>query len=138
MFFSDKWSLDDLQFNVPTSGPYQTNPPHPDDIKLYIQEEREGRVTRIRHEKVIDVEENQILTREIMSERYNLAYFIAKRMELVTKQPQLILPYGRSSISSSSDFGQPSSSHPNDDDDGNDEGTSCASTPSPTLYVNSL
>ncbi|GJV00059.1 retrovirus-related pol polyprotein from transposon TNT 1-94 [Tanacetum coccineum] len=41
---------------------------------------------------------------------------------------------GRSSTSSSSAFGQPSSSHPNDDDDnGNDEGTSCAITPSPLV-----
>ncbi|GKE49808.1 hypothetical protein Tco_1481066 [Tanacetum coccineum] len=30
----------------------------------------------------------------VKSEQYNLAYFIAKRMELVTKQPQLIIPYG--------------------------------------------
>ncbi|GJW29841.1 hypothetical protein Tco_0046716 [Tanacetum coccineum] len=29
-----------------------------------------------------------------ISERYNLAYFIAKCMELVTKQPRLIMPYG--------------------------------------------
>ncbi|GJX49547.1 hypothetical protein Tco_0276392 [Tanacetum coccineum] len=122
------------------------------------------------------------------SERYNLAYFIAKQMEFVTKQPPSILPYGmlltqlfkyvmfeclelsnghydlydratypltaqqerktrkdsgtrrgRSSTSSSSTFGQPSSSHPNDDDnDENDEGTSRASTPSLTCFVNSL
>ncbi|GJT15885.1 hypothetical protein Tco_0874591 [Tanacetum coccineum] len=40
---------------------------------------------------------------------------------------------------SSSAFDQPSSSHLNDDDDdGNDEGTSRASTPSPIHYVNSL
>ncbi|GKC94532.1 hypothetical protein Tco_1159974 [Tanacetum coccineum] len=40
---------------------------------------------------------------------------------------------------SSSTFDQPSSSHLNDDDDdGNDEGTSRASTPSPIRYVNSL
>ncbi|GKB15545.1 hypothetical protein Tco_0849468, partial [Tanacetum coccineum] len=46
---------------------------------------------------------------------------------------------GRSYTSSSSAFSQPSSSHLNDyDDDGNDEGTSCASTPSPTRFVNSL
>nr|GEV75489.1 hypothetical protein [Tanacetum cinerariifolium] len=65
--FSDKWSLDVLQFSIPTNGPYQTNPPHPDDIKLYIQEEQEGRVTRIRHDKVINVEDNQILSHEIVS-----------------------------------------------------------------------
>nr|GEU88678.1 retrovirus-related Pol polyprotein from transposon TNT 1-94 [Tanacetum cinerariifolium] len=46
--------------------------------------------------------------------------------------------------SSSSAFGQPSSSHPNDDDDddddddGNYDGTSHASTPIPTHFVNSL
>ncbi|GKD48665.1 hypothetical protein Tco_1277641, partial [Tanacetum coccineum] len=122
------------------------------------------------------------------STHYNLAYFIAKRIDFVTKQARLILSYGmlltrmfdhvisknpelsnhlyvlydrvmyplaaqqgrktqkdygtrrgRSSTSSSSAFGQPSSSHPNDDDiDGNDEGTSRASTPSLTRFVNSL
>ncbi|GJX60215.1 hypothetical protein Tco_0291605 [Tanacetum coccineum] len=45
---------------------------------------------------------------------------------------------GRPSTSSST-FDQPSSAHLNDDDDdGNDEGTSRASTPSPIRYVNSL
>ncbi|GKE67426.1 hypothetical protein Tco_1521587, partial [Tanacetum coccineum] len=140
------------------SGPYETDPPCPDEIKNYVQEEREGFVTRIRHDKVIDVEENQIQTREIVSEQYNIAFFIAKRMEFITKQAWLILPYGmlltrlfnhtrkdygtrkgRSSTSSASAFSQPSSSHPNDDDnDGNDEGTSHASTPSPTCFVNLL
>ncbi|GJT68374.1 hypothetical protein Tco_1019854, partial [Tanacetum coccineum] len=115
-------------------------------------------------------------------EKFNLAFFIAKRIEFVTKQARLILPYGmllnrlfkyvmsespelfnesyvlydrvmyplaaqqeqktrkvygtkrgRHSTSSSSAFDQPASSHLNDDDDdGNDEGTSRASTPSPT------
>nr|GEV48461.1 retrotransposon protein [Tanacetum cinerariifolium] len=123
-----------------------------------------------------------------MTKPYNIAFFFTKRMEFVTKQARLILPYGmlltrllrfvmtecpqlsndhyvlydhvmypltaqqerktrkdrgttrgRSSTSSSSAFGQPSSSHPNgDDDDGNDEGTSRASTPSPTRFVNLL
>ncbi|GKF83074.1 hypothetical protein Tco_0244730, partial [Tanacetum coccineum] len=50
---------------------------------------------------------------------------------------------GRSSTSSSFAFRQPYSSYPNnddddDDDDANDEGTSRASTPSPTRFVNSL
>ncbi|GJS14232.1 hypothetical protein Tco_0408704 [Tanacetum coccineum] len=42
---------------------------------------------------------------------------------------------GHHSTSSSSAFDQPSSSHLNDDD-GNDEGTSRTSTPSPIHYVN--
>ncbi|GKE74742.1 hypothetical protein Tco_1536783, partial [Tanacetum coccineum] len=46
---------------------------------------------------------------------------------------------GPQSTSSSFVFDQPSSSHLNDDDDdGNDEGTSRTSTPSPTRFVNSL
>ncbi|GJS42987.1 hypothetical protein Tco_0568030 [Tanacetum coccineum] len=122
----------------------------------------------------------------VHSERFNLAYYMAKRMEWVTKQARLILPYcmlltrlfkfiirenpelenesnvlydrlmnplaaqlkrkpkrdhgtrrGRPSTSSST-FDRPSPSHLNNDDDGNDEGTSRASTPSPIRYVNSL
>ncbi|GJZ30297.1 hypothetical protein Tco_0575344 [Tanacetum coccineum] len=123
----------------------------------------------------------------VHSEKFNLAYFMAKRMEWVTKQKRLILPYGmlltrlfkfiinencelynesyvlydrvmnpltaqqerktrkdlgtrrgHHSTSSSSTFDQPSSFHLNDDDDGNDVGTSRASTPSAIRYVNSL
>ncbi|GJS98644.1 hypothetical protein Tco_0819814 [Tanacetum coccineum] len=223
--FSDKWSFDDLQYSVLTGGPFQTNPPSPDDIKFYVQIEREDVVTHICHDQEIAVEDDQILTREITDvmktwvdiirenvfclggnqdhviacpchmlyciatfTQYNLTYFIAKRMEFVTKQARLILPYGmlltrlfnyvmsknpelskslyvlydyvmyplaaqqerktqkdygmrrgRSSTSSSSAFDQPSSSHPNyDDNDGNDEGTSHASTHSPTCFVNLL
>ncbi|GJZ23187.1 retrovirus-related pol polyprotein from transposon TNT 1-94 [Tanacetum coccineum] len=98
----------------------------------------------------------------VHSERFNLAYFMTKRIEWVTKQKSLCLMTmwsessaaqleqynpeeimalgrGRHSTSSSSAFDQPSSSHLNDDDDdGNEEGTSRASTPSPIRYVNSL
>ncbi|GJS41289.1 hypothetical protein Tco_0566332 [Tanacetum coccineum] len=222
--FTDKWSLDELAYGVPMDGPYQTNPPSPNDIISSIGIDREGQVRRIRHEEEIDVLEYQVLTREIEltlkpleeiirenvfclggnrdhvpaclcymlycvvhSEKFNLAYFMARRMEWVTKQKRLILPYGmlltclfkvimndnpelnnksyvlcdhvmnplaaqqerkprkdrgtrrgRHSTSSSSAFDQPSYSHLNDDDDRNGEGTSCASTPSPIRYVNSL
>ncbi|GKD04437.1 hypothetical protein Tco_1179411 [Tanacetum coccineum] len=194
--FFDKWSLDDLQFSIPTNGPYQTNPPHLDDIKLYIQEEWEGRVTRFRHNKVIDIEDNQILTNEIVSvmknwvkiirenvfclggnrdhvlaclchmlyyiarsERYNLAYFIAKQMEFVTKQARLILPYimlltrlfnhvmSKSSELSNNNYVlydrviYPLTAQQQQKirkDYGTRRGTSRASTPSPTHFVNSL
>nr|GEW52165.1 retrovirus-related Pol polyprotein from transposon TNT 1-94 [Tanacetum cinerariifolium] len=49
--FFNKWSLADLPFSVPTGHPYQTNPPPSDDIKLLVQIERHGVVTRIHHEK---------------------------------------------------------------------------------------
>ncbi|GKB99619.1 hypothetical protein Tco_0985756 [Tanacetum coccineum] len=63
--FSNKCSLDDLEYSVPTGGPYQTTPPYPVDIKLYVQVEQEDVVTRIRLDKENKVEDNQILTREI-------------------------------------------------------------------------
>ncbi|GJX84334.1 hypothetical protein Tco_0335108 [Tanacetum coccineum] len=91
-----------------------------------------------------------VIRKKLRSEKFNLSYFMAKRMEFVTKQARLILPYerktrkdrgtrrGRHSTSSLT-FDQPSSSHLNDDDDdGNGERTSRASTPSPTCFVNSL
>ncbi|GJR03249.1 retrovirus-related pol polyprotein from transposon TNT 1-94 [Tanacetum coccineum] len=54
---TNKWSLDELAYGVPTDGPYQTNPPSPDDIILSIQIDQEGQVCRIRHEEEIDVHE---------------------------------------------------------------------------------
>ncbi|GJR04627.1 hypothetical protein Tco_0527611 [Tanacetum coccineum] len=129
--YTDKWSLDELAYGVPSEGPYQTNPPSPDDIISFIRTNREGQVTGIRYEQEIDVQDHQILTREIVStlkyleeiirenvfclrgnrdhvpaclcymlycvvnsEKFNLAYYMVKRMEWVTKQSRLILPYG--------------------------------------------
>nr|GFA69494.1 cytochrome P450 [Tanacetum cinerariifolium] len=63
--FTGKWSLDELAYGVPTNGPYQTNPPSPDDIISSILIDREGQVRRIRHEEEIDVLEYQVLTRKI-------------------------------------------------------------------------
>nr|GEZ20801.1 pentatricopeptide repeat-containing protein [Tanacetum cinerariifolium] len=116
--FTDKWSLDELAYGVPTNGPYQTNPPSPDDIISSIRIDQEGQVTRIRHEEEINVHDHQILTRDIVltlkpleeiirenvfclrgnrdhvfaclcymfycvvhSKKFNLAYYMAKRME---------------------------------------------------------
>ncbi|GJW48624.1 hypothetical protein Tco_0080270 [Tanacetum coccineum] len=55
-----------LAYGVPADGPYQTNPPSPDDIISSIRINREGQVRRIHHEEEIDVLEYQILTREIV------------------------------------------------------------------------
>ncbi|GKA73776.1 hypothetical protein Tco_0780078 [Tanacetum coccineum] len=80
---------------------------------------------------------------ELFNESYALydrvMYPLTAQQERKTRKDYGIIR-GRSSTSSSSAFRQPYSSHPNDDDDddANDEGTSCASTPSPTRFVNSL
>nr|GEW01830.1 reverse transcriptase domain-containing protein [Tanacetum cinerariifolium] len=183
--FSDRWSLDELVYGAPSEGPYQTNIPSPDDIISYIREDQEGQVIRIRHQE--EVEDHVVACLCYMLycvanfEKFNLAYFMAKRMEWVTKQARLILPYGmlltrlfdfiidknpelqnksyvlydrvmnplaaqlerkprrdhgtkrgRHSTSSST-FNQPSSSHLNDDD-GNNKGTSRASTLFPIRF----
>ncbi|GJV23687.1 retrovirus-related pol polyprotein from transposon TNT 1-94, partial [Tanacetum coccineum] len=106
--FTDKWSLDELAYGIPRDGPYQTNPPSPDDIISYIHNDREGLVTRTRHR--------------------------AKDYKgLCTRRGR-----HSTSSSSAFDQPSSSYLNNDDDDDGNDEGTSCASTLSPTYFFNSL
>ncbi|GJT41019.1 hypothetical protein Tco_0940884 [Tanacetum coccineum] len=139
--FTDKWSLDELVYGVPTDGPYQTNPPSPDDIISSIRIDREGQVRRIRHEEEIDVHEYQILTREITPTLKPLEEIIWENIFSLGRKTRKDRGTRRGchSTSSSSAFYQPSSSHLyDDDDDGNNERTSRASTPSPIRYVNSL
>ncbi|GJU29029.1 retrovirus-related pol polyprotein from transposon TNT 1-94 [Tanacetum coccineum] len=159
--FTDRRSLDELAYGVPSGGPYQTNPPSPDDIISFIRTDQEGQVTRIRHEQEINIQDHQILTREIVSTLKPLEEIIQENvfclglfkeshvlydrvMNPLTAQQERKTRKdhgtrrGRHSTSSSSAFDQPSSSHLNDDDDGNGEGTSHASTSSPFRYVNSL
>ncbi|GJU09032.1 retrovirus-related pol polyprotein from transposon TNT 1-94 [Tanacetum coccineum] len=145
-----KWSLDELAYGVPTDGPYQTNPPSPDDIILYIRIDREGQVRRIRHEEEIDVHEHQILTREIVPTLKPLEEIILENVlydrvmnPLTAHQERKTRKdygtrRGRHSTSSSSAFDQPSSSHLIDDYDVNGKGTLRASTHFPIRFVNSL
>ncbi|GKE00846.1 hypothetical protein Tco_1388829 [Tanacetum coccineum] len=65
--FTDRWSLDELAYGVPSKVPYQANPPSLDDIISFIRTDRERQVTRIRYEQEINVQDHQILTREIVS-----------------------------------------------------------------------
>nr|GEX91997.1 pentatricopeptide repeat-containing protein [Tanacetum cinerariifolium] len=151
--FTDKWSFDELVNGVPTDGPYQTNPFSPDDIISSIRIDREGQVRRIRYEEEINVHEYQFLTREIMPILKPLEEIIREYVfclgdrvmnPLTAKQERKTRKdrdtrRGRHFTSSSSAFNYPSSSHVNDDDDdGNDKGTSRASTHSPICFVNSL
>nr|GEU88404.1 ribonuclease H-like domain, reverse transcriptase, RNA-dependent DNA polymerase [Tanacetum cinerariifolium] len=56
--FSNKWSLDNLAFSVPSGGRYQTTLPSPDEIKTYIQPDREETLPCTYHGETVDVEEN--------------------------------------------------------------------------------
>ncbi|GJR80001.1 hypothetical protein Tco_0150786 [Tanacetum coccineum] len=58
--FSNKWSLDYLEFSVPSNGCYQTTPSFPDDIITLIQITQDGPLTRTRHRKTIEDEEEAI------------------------------------------------------------------------------
>ncbi|GKD99001.1 hypothetical protein Tco_1382898 [Tanacetum coccineum] len=157
--FSDRWSLDELVYGALTEGPYQANLPSPDDIISYIREDREGQVTRIRHQEEVEFTKQarlilpygMLLTRlfdftigenpELQNESYVLYDRVMDPLGTQKeRKPRKDhgTTRGRHSTSSYSTFGQPSSSHFNNDDDGNDEGTSRASTPSPIRYVNSL
>ncbi|GJT87982.1 hypothetical protein Tco_1069699 [Tanacetum coccineum] len=137
--FSDRWSLDELVYGAPLEGPCQTNIPSPDDIISYVREDRKGQVTRIRHQEEVEVQDYQILTREIVSTLKPWEEIIWENVFCLGSRRDRGMRRGRPSTSSST-FDQPSSSHLNDDDDddGNDEGTSRTSTPSPIRYVNSL
>nr|GEU59018.1 copia protein [Tanacetum cinerariifolium] len=134
--FSDRWSLDELVYGAPSEGPYQTNLPSSDDIILFIREDRDGQVTCIRYQEEVKVQDYQILNCEVVSTLKPLEEIIQENVFCLGGKDRGTRR-GRHSTSSSS-FNEPSSSHLNDDDDGNNEGTSRASTPSLIRYVNSL
>ncbi|GKA50613.1 hypothetical protein Tco_0743686 [Tanacetum coccineum] len=105
-------------------------------------------ITTSNHKLIIEVKDYELKTEifykspELVNESYVLYDHV---MNLLTAQHERKTRKdrgtrrGRHSASSSSAFDQPSASHLNDDDDDeNDEGTSRASTPSPTRFVNSL
>nr|GEV90091.1 RVT_2 domain-containing protein [Tanacetum cinerariifolium] len=155
--FTDIWSLDELAYGVPSDGPYQTNPPSPDDIISTIRIDQEGQVCRIRHEEEIDVQEYQILTREILSTLKPLEEIIQENVfclgESYVLYDHLMNPLAAKleqkprkdhgtrrgcHPTSSSTFNQPSSSHLNNDDDGNNERTSRAKQTDGEAMTNSI
>ncbi|GKD99187.1 hypothetical protein Tco_1383084 [Tanacetum coccineum] len=134
--------LDELAYGIPSDGPYQTNLRPIEYIILSIRINRDGQVHRICHTEEIDVLEYQVLTREIEPTLKPLEEIIQENVFcLGERKPKRDRGTRRGHHSSFSSFAfdQPSSSHLNvDDDDGNDDGTSRASIPSPIRYVNSL
>ncbi|GJS00163.1 reverse transcriptase domain-containing protein [Tanacetum coccineum] len=114
--FTDGWRPDELAYGILSDGQYQTNLPSIEDI---ISENPEME------------NESYVLYDRVMTP-------LAAQLERKLKKDHGTRK-GCHSTSSSSAFDQPFSSHLNDDDDdGNDEGTSRASTPSPIRYINSL
>ncbi|GJQ91014.1 hypothetical protein Tco_0002153 [Tanacetum coccineum] len=59
------WLLSYLSISVPSKGRYKTTPPSLNVIKSLIQAPRQGQVTRSKNKKLVVVDKNKILTREI-------------------------------------------------------------------------
>ncbi|GKA10796.1 retrovirus-related pol polyprotein from transposon TNT 1-94 [Tanacetum coccineum] len=152
-------ALYELENGLPGDGPYQTFLPSLDDIITLVHVDREGLVTRVRHKKEIDVIEYQVLTREIDPTFKDIETILRENVFGLGGNRDHVPAYnqtsfflmrkprrdcgtrkGRTSTSSTPAFGEPSSSHPTNDDEDVDhnEGTSHASTLSPASYVNSL
>ncbi|GKE08820.1 hypothetical protein Tco_1412371 [Tanacetum coccineum] len=53
--------------SIPTKGHYQTTLPSPSVIKTPIQTPLQGHITRVHNKKTVDVDENEILNREIQN-----------------------------------------------------------------------
>ncbi|GKD90697.1 hypothetical protein Tco_1366204, partial [Tanacetum coccineum] len=91
--FTDNWSLDSLALSTHSRGPYLTDPPSPDLIKAYIQLDKLEPLTRIHKGSSSGMSWSHSLLYRVLNE-YNLAFFVAKQMEFVRRQPRMILPYG--------------------------------------------
>ncbi|GKF11197.1 hypothetical protein Tco_0049123, partial [Tanacetum coccineum] len=115
--FTDRWRFDELVYGIHLDGLYQTNPP---SIGMLLT-----RLFKfIMNEYPELYNESYVLYDRVMNP-------LAAQLEQKPRRDRGSRR-GRHSTSSSFAFDQPSSSHLNDDnDDGNDEGTSRASTPSP-------
>ncbi|GKF18929.1 hypothetical protein Tco_0063847 [Tanacetum coccineum] len=116
--FSDRWSLDELVYGAPSEGPNQTNLLSPDDIILYIREDREGQVILMRHQEEVEIV--QSIFPELAIDLYishdrvmhPLAphYDRKKQSDHGKKRPR-----ESNTSSSSTTLNHPSSSHPLDD-----------------------
>nr|GEY53776.1 hypothetical protein [Tanacetum cinerariifolium] len=87
--YSDKWSLDYLEISTPIKGRYQITPPSPCVIKTLIQTPRQGG----HHDHVPACLCHMLYCCET-STKYNLAFFILKRMKSIQNLPKANLPYG--------------------------------------------
>ncbi|GJR56348.1 retrovirus-related pol polyprotein from transposon TNT 1-94 [Tanacetum coccineum] len=139
--FTDRWRLDELAYGIPSDGPYKpTFLPLRTSFCLFELIEMVKSVASVIRKRLmsLNIKENPELENESYVLYDRVMTPLAAQLERKPRRDRGTRR-GRHSTSSSSAFDQPSSSHLNDDDDnGNDEGTSRASTPSPIRYVNSL
>ncbi|GJY81199.1 hypothetical protein Tco_0493950 [Tanacetum coccineum] len=87
--YSDKWSLDYLEISSPSKSRYQTTPPSSSVIKTLIQTPQQGG-----HRDHVPACLCHMLYFIETFTKYNLAFFILRRMESIRNTPKAILPYG--------------------------------------------
>ncbi|GJX74001.1 zf-CCHC domain-containing protein [Tanacetum coccineum] len=146
--FTNEWVLGSLAYSQETEGPYHTDLPTPGEIHQFLQFERVDSNRIIKNKNVI-LSPNQVLTKELNVILRDGMNSFMKMFKSARETPKAHLPYdkrfdlecdrgkARHSVSSTSahhNYG--SSSRQGDDDE--DNGTSRASIPSPTTYLNSL
>ncbi|GJU92801.1 zf-CCHC domain-containing protein [Tanacetum coccineum] len=99
--FTNEWDLASLEYSQETEGPYSTELPTPDDIRLLLELERV--MEELIRENVFGLGGHQdhlpaclahMLYCVIAEEQYNLAYFFVKRIECARANPTVNLPYG--------------------------------------------
>nr|GEY01707.1 zinc finger, CCHC-type [Tanacetum cinerariifolium] len=131
-----------LAVSIPSRSHYQTNPPTPDEIKLYVQLERR---LILPYCMLLSRLFNHVMSNftELSNDQYVLydrvMYPFASEHERKMRKDYGTKKGRHSTSASSSSFDHLSFSHHVDvDDDENDEGTSRVSIPSATHYSNSL
>ncbi|GJW93870.1 hypothetical protein Tco_0173542 [Tanacetum coccineum] len=132
--FTNEWDLSFLEYFQETEGPYHTDLPTPDEIHQFLRFEHVDSNRTIKN-KFVTLTPNQVLTKELSN---NIIWPTSSSNELKVLRPlqNPIFLMARHFVSSLSTHHFGSLSHQEDDD--NDDGTSRASTPSPTNYLNSI
>ncbi|GJS75495.1 hypothetical protein Tco_0725376, partial [Tanacetum coccineum] len=139
--FTNEWDLSSLSIFQKPKGTYHTELPTPDDIHRFLRLERVESNLLIKG-KNVDLSPNQVLTKEVNRDMKRWEELIRKKVfglgARKTRKDRGIKK-DRHSTSSSSAYHHRLSSHQfNDDEEIQKEGTSRASTPSPTTYHDSL
>ncbi|GJY21947.1 zf-CCHC domain-containing protein [Tanacetum coccineum] len=147
--FRNEWDLTSLAYSQENEGPYHTDLPTPNDIQL--SQDMKHREELIR-ENVFGLggHQDHLLASLahmyyiVAEEQYNLAYFFVIRIYCARATSTANLPYG---MFLTRLYRHIMEHYPHldngiynvvDRDDDEDDGASCASTPSPTTYLNSL
>ncbi|GKA69149.1 zf-CCHC domain-containing protein [Tanacetum coccineum] len=97
--FMNKWDLTSLAYSQETEGPYNTDLSTPDDIRRFLQLNREEiireNVFGLRgHRDHLPASLAHMMYCIVAEEQYNLAYFFVKRIECARSNPTANLPYG--------------------------------------------